>query len=87
MRIEFAKSLSGHDKNQFYIIIRKEERFVWLVNGTTHTLEKPKKKNTKHFQIIKDVPQNIIEHLQENEILTDDSIRWAVKNYKRSINK
>lgn len=87
MTVEFAKSLSGHDKNQFYMIIKKEERFVWLVNGTTHTLEKPKKKNTKHFQIIKEIPQNIVERLKENERLTDDNIRLAVREYKRSINK
>ena len=82
MTVEFAKSLSGHDKNQFYMIIKKEERFVWLVNGTTHTLEKPKKKNTKHFQIIKEIPQNIVERLKENERLTDDNIRLAVREYK-----
>lgn len=87
MTVEFAKSLSGHDKNQFYMIIKKEERFVWLVNGTTHTLEKPKKKNTKHFQIIKEIPQNVVERLKGNERLTDDNIRLAVREYKRSINK
>ena len=69
------------------IIIKEDERFVWLINGTTHTLEKPKKKNTKHFQRIKNLPQDIVERLQENEILTDDVVRWAVKQYKRSINK
>ena len=44
MRIEFAKSLSGHDKNHIYLIWKKEGRFAYLVNGTTHTMNNPKKK-------------------------------------------
>ena len=50
MNIEFAKSMSGHDRNQYYLIIKKEDEFVYLVNGTTKPLTKPKKKNRKHNQ-------------------------------------
>ena len=53
MNIEFAKSMSGHDRNQYYLIIKKDDEFVYLVNGTTKPLTKPKKKNRKHTQIIK----------------------------------
>ncbi|MBO5373110.1 MAG: KOW domain-containing RNA-binding protein [Lachnospiraceae bacterium] len=87
MNIEFAKSLSGHDKNQVYLIWKKEEQFVWLVNGKNHTIEKPKKKNTKHFQIVKNIPEIVKEWLNENTILTDDTIRQVIKVYERSINK
>lgn len=87
MKIEFAKSLFGHDKNQIYFVIKREENFAWLVNGTTHTLEKPKKKNKKHFQIIKIVPENVEKRLLEQTMLTDDIIRQAVKLYIKSITK
>ena len=50
MRIEFAKSLSGHDKNHIYLIWKKEGRFAYLVNGSTHTMNNPKKKNEKHYE-------------------------------------
>ena len=33
--MEFARSKSGHDKNQIYLIKEKDEKFVYLVNGTT----------------------------------------------------
>lgn len=85
--MEFAKSLAGHDRNHVYLIWKKEERFVYLVNGTTHTIEHPKRKNEKHYQIIKNIPENIFKMLQESEPLTDDRIRQAVKAYERSINK
>ena len=45
--MEFAKSLSGHDKDQFYLIIKKDDTFVYLVNGTTRPLEQPKKKRSE----------------------------------------
>ena len=80
MNIEFAKSLSGHDKNQIYVIAKKEGRFAYLVNGKTHLVEKPKKKNEKHYQIIK-------EHGQDLEQFTDENIRRIIKIYTGSINK
>lgn len=86
MKIELAKSLSGHDKDEIYLILKQEERFAWLVNGTTYTLLKPKKKNTKHFQIIKQIPTEVVSQIEENA-WNDDTIRLAVKKYKRSINK
>ena len=39
--MEFARSKSGHDKNQIYLIKEKDEKFVYLVNGTTRTLDMP----------------------------------------------
>ena len=51
MKTEFAKSLSGHDRNQYYLIIKKDEDFVYLVNGTTKPLEKPKKKIKNIFRL------------------------------------
>ena len=80
MNIEFAKSLLGHDKNQIYVITKKENGFAYLVNGKTHPLEKPKKKNEKHYQIIK-------EHGQDLEQFNDEGIRRIIKNYLGSINK
>ena len=44
MRIEFAKSLAGHDRNEIYLVVRSDERFLYLANGTTKTLDAPKKK-------------------------------------------
>ena len=51
--MEFAKSKSGHDRNQIYLIKEKDEKSVYLVNGTNRTLDMPKKKNAKHIQISK----------------------------------
>ena len=77
--MEFARSKSGHDKNQIYLIKEKDEKFVYLVNGTTRTLDMPKKKNAKHIQIIKNPPIEVTEILEEN--LSDLTVKRAIKQY------
>ena len=87
MNYEFAKSLSGHDRDQIYLIVAREGRFAFLADGKAHTAAHPKKKNEKHFQVIKNIPDEIQMRLEENKAPADDIIRWAVRTYQRSINK
>lgn len=85
MSIEFAKSLSGHDRNQIYLIKEKDEKFVYLVNGITKTLATPKKKSLKHIQVIRKLPIEITACLEET--LTDVSVKRAIKIYQKFINQ
>lgn len=81
--MEFAKSLSGHDKNQYYLILKKEADGILLVNGTTRPLEKPKKKNEKHVQIIKKLPVEIEQILATEQ--SNLTIKKAMKEYEKSV--
>lgn len=81
MSIYFAKSTAGHDKNQIYFILKEEEEFVYLVNGTTKPLDKEKKKRRKHIQIIKNLPEEIVCILEEG--ITNESVKRAIKLYKK----
>ena len=85
MTIEFAKSLSGHDRNQYYLIVKKDEKNVYLVNGKTKLLENPKKKNSRHIQIIRKLPDEVIKVLSEE--LTDITVKRAIKIYNHQQNK
>jgi len=82
--MEFAKSLSGHDKNQYYLVTQKEANFFLLVNGTNHPLEKPKKKNEKHIQVIKKLPNAIEEILAKEQ--SNLTIKKAIKEYEKLVN-
>lgn len=84
MKIEFAKSLSGHDIRQIYLIAGSDEKFVYLVNGTTKTLKTPKKKSRKHIQIIRNLPSEVTECLMQE--VTDITIKRAIKLYCRTTN-
>ena len=57
--VEFARSLSGHDKDRIYIIYKEENDFVYLVDGELRPFDKPKKKNVKHIQRIKKLPESV----------------------------
>ena len=82
--MEFAKSLSGHDKNQYYFVLSKEADFFLLVNGTNRSLEKPKKKNEKHVQIIKNLPSKIEQLLAKEQ--SNLTIKKAIKEYEKLVN-
>lgn len=47
-----AKSKAGHDKGHVYVIVKADETYVYLADGTIRTIEAPKKKKQKHVQLI-----------------------------------
>ena len=66
---EFAKSKAGHDKEEIFIIINKEEEYVYLVDGKSRILDKPKKKKIKHIQVINQIDEELQRKLETNLIL------------------
>lgn len=81
MKIEFAKSLSGHDAGQIYLIADSDEKFVYLANGTTKPKSAPKKKSRKHIQVINHLPGEVKECLVRE--VTDLTIKRAISLYCR----
>ena len=43
-----VRSLAGHDKGNYYIIVREDAHYVYLADGRTKTAAKPKRKKRKH---------------------------------------
>ncbi len=79
-----AKSLSGHDRNRLYIIIRAEEEYVWLVDGSLRTLDKPKKKNIRHIQVIHRIPEVIKQALESKKPLQNEHIKQIIQSESRN---
>lgn len=78
----FAKSKAGHDANQIYVIINCDDEYVYLADGRLKPVDKPKKKKRKHIQIIGYVDPVIGEKLKNNNLLINEDIKRAIKNYK-----
>jgi ribosomal protein L14E/L6E/L27E len=77
----FVKSKAGHDKNQIYVVINCDDEYVYLSNGRLKTTEHPKKKKIKHIQLIGyGNPEN-------NNLLKNEDIKRAIKNYLAERNK
>lgn len=45
-----VKSVMGHDKDRFYIVVKAEGSFVYIADGKLRKLESPKRKNVKHVK-------------------------------------
>ncbi|MDD6571305.1 MAG: hypothetical protein PUF12_02835 [Thermoflexaceae bacterium] len=78
----FAKSKAGHDVNQIYVIINCDEEYVYLADGRVKLIEKPKKKKRKHIQKIGYMDPVIGEKLKNNNLLKNEDIKKAIKDYK-----
>lgn len=76
-----AMSKAGHDKGTLYVIIREEGEYVYLADGRIRTADRPKKKNKKHVQMIKQ------KKIAEPESGFDDlKIRKIIKEYQEEGN-
>lgn len=47
-----ARSKAGHDKDTVYVIINRDETYVYLADGCRRTISNPKRKKEKHIQLI-----------------------------------
>ena len=50
-----VKSLAGHDKGVYYVVISVTDKAVLVSDGRYKTITQPKKKNPKHLQPIRSV--------------------------------
>ncbi len=77
--MQFAIIKAGHDIRQIYQVIDEDERYVYLVNGSTRTTDRPKKKSRKHVQLIKRIPEEVLHILEETQIEENLRIKRAVR--------
>ncbi|MCM1040507.1 MAG: hypothetical protein NC434_14410 [Ruminococcus sp.] len=77
-----ATSRAGHDKDNVYVIIKEETEYVYLADGKSKTVQKPKKKNKKHIQIIKKCPQEDFSERVRTGQADDIEIRRVLKQYQ-----
>ena len=45
-----ARSLAGHDKGHWYLVLSEEGGYAYLIDGQNRTAARPKKKNKIHLQ-------------------------------------
>ena len=83
MDLMLATSKAGHDIKQIYVVVKEDDENCVLVNGTTKTMTKPKKKKKIHLQLIKNIPSEVLEEIKDITALDDISIKRILKSYNR----
>lgn len=77
-----ATSKAGHDKDTVYIIVKEDAEYVYLADGKLKTVEKPKKKNKKHIQIIKKESDDILrEKLLNGQQVYNEEVRKTIGGF------
>ena len=76
-----AISRAGHDQGTVYVITGEEGEYVYLVDGKLKTVDRPKKKNRKHIQVIKKIQID-----RSADGFKDLEIKRAIKTYQEGVN-
>jgi len=79
-----VRSLAGHDKGQYFVILAEQGEYVTLVDGKARRLDKPKRKSKKHIQVIHYIEETLNKKIAHGEHVTDEEVRFAIRCYKKS---
>lgn len=75
------KVSAGHDKNLFMVVTRIEsEGYVYLADGKTRKLSKPKKKKVMHVRPTREVVEDIDLIISKTDS-ADAALRKILKKY------
>ncbi len=86
---DVVKSNSGHDKNYLYIVIKVEDKFVYLANGKNKKLENLKKKNYRHINLVgikNENSKNVLKNLKLCVKLENSRLIETLKIIKGELN-
>ena len=78
-----AVSKAGHDKDSWYVVLKIEGNYAYLVNGKTKTLEKPKKKKLMHLQPVNRIPEQLQEKMDNGRQWIDEDVKRALRLVKK----
>lgn len=81
----FCRSLTGHDKGSVYIVVANSQD-IQVCDGRTRTLDKPKKKNPKHLEIL-EYRDAILEQKFADNRLHNEDIKYSIKMYLNHMKK
>lgn len=76
-----AISKAGHDKGTLYVILKEDNEYTYLCDGKKRCLNNPKKKRIKHIQIVKNIPADVAELIEDGQLLKNEGIKRAIKLY------
>ena len=68
-------SKAGRDKGQLFYVIDADEQYVYLADGKSRRLEKPKRKKRKHIEQIPRTESRIAEKIRNGEKVLNSELR------------
>ena len=68
-------SKAGRDKGQLFYVIDTDEQYVYLADGKSRRLEKPKRKKRKHVEQVPRTESRIAEKIRNGEKVLNSELR------------
>ena len=68
-------SKAGRDQGQLFYVIDADEQYVYLADGKSRKLEKPKRKKRKHVQQVPRTESRIAEKIRNGEKVLNSELR------------
>ena len=79
-----VRSLAGHDKGGYFIVLKISGDCAYLADGKLRKAESPKKKKLKHIQKSGIISQEILTKLQNGEAVENFEVRKALAELVRT---
>ena len=79
---DVVRSAAGHDRGEYFLVLREEGDFLWLVDGKGRKLETPKKKRRKHVVSAGVWTHPVTGRLREGGPVLDSEIRRALAAFR-----
>lgn len=72
-------SIAGRDKGRYFLVMKIDEKYVYLCDGKKRKIDKIKKKKIKHVQKTNYFSEKLSEKINKNYEITNKEIRNFIK--------
>ena len=79
-------SKAGRDKGQLFYVIDTDERYVYLADGKSRRLEKPKRKKRKHVEQVPRTESRIAEKIRNGDKVLNSELRRELAVFSQKFN-
>ena len=74
-------SKAGRDQGQLFYVSDADEQYVYLADGKSRRLEKPKRKKRKHIEQIPRTESRIAEKIRNGEKVLNSELRKELASF------
>lgn len=74
-------SKAGRDQGQLFYVVDTDEQYVYLADGKSRRLEKPKRKKRKHVQQVPRTESRIAEKIRNGEKVLNSELRKELASF------
>ena len=80
---EIVYATAGRDKGKYFLVVSKDENFVYLADGKARKVGTPKKKKLKHIAPTGEIDEFIVNRLDTVGKITNKEARSSLSHYIR----